>query len=72
MFMFMFMFMNIEVEGGFVIPPRGFCYTSRLKNRKSSEKRLFAHTLAALAKLSGCQNQPVLSKNQDNSLFFRS
>ena len=29
-------------------------------------------TLAALAKLSGCQNQPVLSKNHDNSLFLRS
>ena len=28
-------------------------------------------TLAALAKLSGCQNQPVLSKNHDNSLFLR-
>ena len=28
------------------------------------------HTLAALAKLSGCQNQPVLSKNHDNSLFL--
>ena len=30
------------------------------------------HTLAALAKLSGCQNQPVLSKSHDNSLFLRS
>ena len=25
------------------------------------------HTLAALAKLSGCQNQPVLSQNHDKS-----
>ena len=30
------------------------------------------HTLAALAKLSGCQNQPVLSKSHDNSLFLGS
>ena len=30
------------------------------------------HTLAALAKLSGCQNPPVLSKSHDNSLFLRS
>ena len=30
------------------------------------------HTLAALAKLSGCQNQPVLSKSHDYSLFLRS
>ena len=30
------------------------------------------HTLAALAKLSGCQNQPVVSKSHDNSLFLRS
>ena len=30
------------------------------------------HTLAALAKLSGCRKQPVLSKNNDNSLFPRS
>ena len=30
------------------------------------------HTLAALANLSGCQNQPALSKNHDNSLFLRS
>ena len=29
-------------------------------------------TLAALAKLSGCQNQPVLSTNHDSSLFLRS
>ena len=28
-------------------------------------------TLAALAKLSGCQNQPVVSKSHDNSLFLR-
>ena len=30
------------------------------------------HSLAALAKLSGCQNQLVLSKSHDNSLFLRS
>ena len=50
-----------------------FCYTSRLKNRKSSKQIICLsplHTLAALANLSGCQNQPVLSKNHDNSLFF--
>ena len=29
------------------------------------------HTLAALAKLRGCQNQPVLSSH-DNNLFLRS
>ena len=72
---------NIEVEGKqnslfpegpvikcFVIPPD-------LKNRKSSGKKTIClrplHTLAALAKLSGCQNQPVLSKSHDNSLFLR-
>ena len=73
---------NIEVEGKqnslfpegsvikcFVIPP------DRLKNRKSSEKIICLrplHTLAALAKLSSCQNQPVLSKSHDNSPFLRS
>ena len=30
------------------------------------------YTMAALAKLSGGQNQPVLSKNHDNSLSIRS
>ena len=52
-----------------------FCYTSRLKNRKNSEENICftpLHTLAALAKLSGCQNQAVLWKNHDNNLFLRS
>ena len=67
---------NIEVEGKqnslfpegpvikcFVIPPDS-------KIEKAPKKLL--HTLAALAKLSGCQNQSVLSKSHDNSLFLRS
>ena len=29
------------------------------------------HTLAALVKLSNCQNQAVLLKNHENNLFFR-
>ena len=72
---------NIEVEGKqnslfpegpvikcFVIPPDS-------KIDKAPKKIICLrplHTLAALAKLSGCQNQPVLSKNHDNSLFLRS
>ena len=72
---------NIEVEGKqnslfpegpvikcFVIPPN-------TKMEKAPKKIICLrplHTLAALAKLSGCQNQPVLSKNHDNSLFLRS
>ena len=71
---------NTEVEGTqnsvfregpvikcFVIPPNS-------KIEKNSEKIIFLtplHTLAALAKLSGCQNQPVLSQNPDNRLFLR-
>ena len=72
---------NIEVEGKqnslfpegpvikcFVIPP-----DSKIEN---APKKIIClrplHTLAALAKLSGCQNQPVLSKSHDNSLFLRS
>ena len=72
---------NIEVEGKqnslfpegpvikcFVIPPDS-------KTEKTQEKMICLtplHTVAALAKLSGCQNQAVLSKNHDNSLFLRS
>ena len=75
---------NIEVEGKqnslfpegsvikcFVIPPDS-------KIEKAPKKIICLrplHTLAALAKLSGCQNQPVLSKSDDNmhnSLFLRS
>ena len=72
---------NIAVEGKqnllfpegpvikcFVIPPDS-------KIEKAPKKIVCLkplHTLAALVKLSGCQNQPVLSKNHDNSLFLRS
>ena len=72
---------NIEVEGKqnslfpegpvikcFVIPPDS-------KIEKAPKKIICLrplHTLAALAKLSGCQNQPVLSKSHDNSLFLHS
>ena len=72
---------NIEVEGKqnslfpegpvikcFVIPPDS-------KIEKPPKKVICLrplHTLAALAKLSSCQNQPVLSKSHDNSLFLRS
>ena len=72
---------NIEVEGKqnslfpegpvtkcFVIPPDS-------KIEKAKKKIICLrplHTLAALAKLSGCRNQPVLSKNHDSSLFLRS
>ena len=40
---------------------------------KKSEKMICLtplHTLVALAKLSGWKNQPVLSKNHKNSIFF--
>ena len=76
---------NIEVEGKqnslfpegsvikcFVIPPDS-------KIEKAPKKIICLrplHTLAALEKLSGCQNQPVLllllSESHDNSLFLRS
>ena len=72
---------NIEVEGKqnslfpegavikcFVIPPDS-------KIEKAPKKIICLrslHTLAAPAKLSRCQNQPVPSKNHVNSLFFRS
>ena len=52
----------------FVIPPDS-------KIEKAPKKIICLrplHTLAALEKLSGCQNQPVLSKSHDNSLFLRS
>ena len=53
----------------FVIPPDS-------KIEKAPKKIICLrplHTLAALAKLNGCQNQPVLSKSQKNgSLLFRS
>ena len=52
----------------FVIPPDS-------KIEKAPKKIICLrplHTLAALAKLSGCRKQPVLSKNNDNSLFPRS
>ena len=52
----------------FVIPPDS-------KIEKGPKKIICLrplHTLAALAKLSGCQNQPVLSKSHYNSLFLRS
>ena len=70
---------NIEVEGKqnslfregpvikcFVIPPDS-------KIEKAPKKNCLRplHTLAALAKLSGCRKQPFLSKNNDNSLFPR-
>ena len=72
---------NIEVEGKqnslfpegpvikcFVIPP-----DSKIEKAPKNIICLRTlHTLATLAKLSGCQNQPVLSKNHDNSLFLRS
>ena len=69
---------NIEVEGKqnslfpegpvikcFVTPPDS-------KVEKALKKIICLrplYTLAALAKLSGCRKQPVLSKNNDNSLF---
>ena len=69
---------NIEVEGKqnslfpegpvikcFVIPPDS-------ETEKAPKKIICLrplYTLAALSKLSGCQKQPVLSKNHDNSLF---
>ena len=74
---------KIEVEGKqnslfpegpvikcFVIPPDS-------KIEKAPKKiiclrPLHTSTLAALAKLSGCRKQAVLSKNNDNSLFPRS
>ena len=52
----------------FVIPPDS-------KIEKAPKKIICSrplHTLAALAKLSGCRKKPVLSKNNDNSLFSRS
>ena len=68
---------NIEVEGklnslfpegpvikSFVVPPNS-------KIEKAPKKIICLrplHTLAALAKLSGCQNQPVLSKNFSSQL----
>ena len=73
--------LNIEVEGkqnslfpegpvikSFVTPPKS-------KIEKAPKKIICLRrlrTLAALAKLSGCQNQRVLSKSHDNSLFLRS
>ena len=73
--------MFIEVEGKqnslfpegpvikcFVMPPDS-------KIEKAPKKFICfrpLHTLAALAKLGGCHNQPGLSKNHDNSLFLRS
>ena len=72
---------NIEVEGKqnslfpegpvikcFVIPPDS-------KIEKAPKKIICLRpldTLSALAKSSGFQNQPVLSKSHDNSLFLRS
>ena len=53
---------------GFVIPP-----DSKIEKAPKNTICLTPlHTLAALAKLSGCQNQPVLSKSHDNNLFLRS
>ena len=52
----------------FVIPPDS-------KIEKAPKKIICLrplHTLAVLAKLSGCQTQPVLLKSHDNSLFLRS
>ena len=72
---------NIEVEGKEKSPfPEGpvikcFFIPPDSKIEKAPKKIICLrplHTLAALAKLSGCQNQPVLSKNLDNSLFLRS
>ena len=73
--------LNIEVEGKqnslfpegpvikcFVIPPDS-------KIEKAPKKIICLRplqTLATFANLSGCQNQPVLSKRHDNSLFLRS
>ena len=69
---------NTEVEGKqnslfpggpvikcFVIPPDS-------KIEKAPKKIICLrplHTLATLAKLSGCRKQPVLSKNNDNMSF---
>ena len=73
--------LNIEVKGKqnslfpegpvikcFVTPPDS-------KIEKAPKKIICLRplpTLAAVAKLSGCKNQPVLSKSHDNSLFLRS
>ena len=62
------LFLERPVIKCFVIPPDS-------KMEKALKKIICLRplrTLAALAKLSGCQNQPVLSKNHDNSLFLRS
>ena len=70
---------NIEVEGKqnslFPEGPVIKCFVIPQKIEKAPKKNICLrplYTLAALAKLSGCQSQPVLSKNHDNSLFLHS
>ena len=68
---------NIEVEGKQnSLFPEGPVIKCFVISPDSKSKKIIClrplHTLAALAKLSGCQNQPVLSKSHDNSLFLRS
>ena len=72
---------NIEVEGKqnslFSEGPVIKCFVIPLDSKiEKAPKKIIClrplHTLAALAKLSGSQNQPVLSKSHDNSLFLRS
>ena len=69
---------NIEVEGQqnslFPEGPAIKCFViPRDSKIEKAPKKIMClrHTLAALAKLSGCQNQPVLSKSHDNSVFLR-
>ena len=72
---------NIEVEGKqnslFPEGPVIKCFvTTPDSKREKAPKKIIClrplHTLAALAKLSGCRKLPVLSKNNDNSLVPRS
>ena len=74
---------NIEVEGKqnslFPEGPAIKCFviTPDSKIEKKLRKMIYLapltlYTLALLAKLIGCQNQPALSKTHNNSLFVRS
>ena len=67
---------NIEVEGKQnLLFPEGSvikCFVIPLDSKiEKAPKKIIClrplHTLAALAKWSGCQNQPVLSKSHDKS-----
>ena len=71
---------NIEVEGKqsslFPVGPVIKCFVIPPDSKiEKAPKNIIClrplRTLAALAKLNGCQNQPVLSKSHDNSLFLR-